>query len=369
MNSGENKIHALITSVPLEAKGGIVALHGVLFGQPIQQNIMATLFPISSAAPFNELRISRIFRIVSGIKKFIYLLRKDKSINVIHINTAYDIKAMTRDAFFIIISRLFKIKTVIQIHSTVGDYDYSDIMKWIAKHIFPLSNKVLVFSKEDINNMKMLIPKEKIEIFPNAVRVKNFMNKENTFKKTQSIPEDGKIVLLVSRFIKEKGVYDLIEAIPLIARDHKNVYFLFAGEGPERNRMETICKEKGIENMVRFTGHIQSNILIHAYSCADIFVLPTFHPEGMPMAILEALAAGLPIVATPYGAIPDIIKDGVNGFLIEPHAPEQISEKLGLLLRREDIRKRIQDANIQLARSEYDRDIVLGKLEKLYYSL
>ena len=87
------------------------------------------------------------------------------------------------------------------------------------------------------------------------------------------------------------------------------------------------------------------------------------------MAILEALAAGLPIVATPYGAIPDIIKDGVNGFLIEPHAPEQISEKLGLLLRREDIRKRIQDANIQLARSEYDRDIVLGKLEKLYYSL
>ena len=369
MNFGENKIHALITSVPLEAKGGIVALHRILFVQPNQQDFRISLFPVSSSAPFNELWVSRIFRIVSRILNFISLLRKDKSINVIHINTAYDIKAMTRDAFLIIISRLLQIKTVIQIHSTVGNFAYADIMKWIARHIFSLSNKILVFSKEDMNNMKLLVPKEKIEIFPNAISVKNFMSKENTFKKDQSIPEEGKIVLLASRFIKEKGVYDLIEAIPLVARDHKNVYFVFAGEGPEKNQMETICKEKGIESIVRFTGYIQSNILINAFSCADIFVLPTYHPEGMPMAILEALAAGLPIVATPYGAIPDIIKDGVHGFLIEPHAPEQISEKLGLLLRREDIRKRIKDANIQLARSEYDRDIVLGKLEQLYYSL
>ena len=369
MIPGEDKIHALITSASLEAKGGIVALHRVLFGQPIRQNFRTSLFPVSSAAPFDEQWISRIFRIVSRIRHFIGLLHKDNSINVIHINTSYDIKATTRDAFFILISRLFKIKTVLQIHSTVGNYAYSNIMKWIARNIFSLSDKILVFTKEDMKNLEMLVPKDKIEIFPNAVSVNNFDRKENTFKKDQSIPEDGKMVLFVSRFIKEKGVYDLMEAIPSVAREHKNVYFIFAGEGPEKNRMETICKEKGIEDMVRFPGHLQSDRLLDAYSCADIFVLPTYHAEGMPMAILEALAAGLPIVSTPYGAIPDIIKDGVNGFLIEPHAPEQISEKLGVLLRREDIKKRIRDANLRLARSEYDRDIVLGKLEKLYSSL
>ena len=369
MNSGENKIHALITSASLEAKGGIVALHRVLFGQPIRQNFRTSLFPISSAAPFNERWIRRILRIVSRIRHFIGLLRKDHSINVIHINTSYDIKATARDALFILLSRLFQIKTVLQIHSTVGDYPYSNIMEWIARNIFSLSDKILVFTKEDMKNMQQLVPEDKVEIFPNAVSVNSFQRKENTFRKDQSIPEDAKIILFVARFIKEKGVYDLIEAIPLVARDHKNVYFLFAGEGPEKTRMETICREKGLESTVRFPGHLQSDRLIDAYSCADIFVLPTYHGEGMPMAVLEALAAGLPIVSTPCGAIPDIIKDGVNGFLIEPHAPEQISEKLGLLLRREDIKKRIEDANLQLARSEYDREIVLRKLEKLYSSL
>jgi glycosyltransferase involved in cell wall biosynthesis len=369
MNSGENNIHALITSASLEAKGGIVALHRVLFGQPFRQNFRTSLFPVSSAAPFDERWISRIFRIVSRIRHFIGLLRKDNSINVIHINTAYDIKATARDALFILISRLFKIKTVIQIHSTVGDYSNSTTMKWIAKNIFSLGDKILVFTREDMKNMQRLVPEDKVDIFPNAVRVKSFQGKDNTFRKDQSIPEDAKIILFVARFIKEKGVYDLIEAIPLVARDHKNVCFLFAGEGPEKSRMETICREKGLESTVRFPGHLQSDRLIDAFSCADVFVLPTYHGEGMPMAILEALAAGLPIVSTPCGAIPDIVKDGVNGFLIEPHAPEQISEKLGLLLRREDMTKRIRDANLQLARSEYDRDFVLEKLEKLYSSL
>jgi glycosyltransferase involved in cell wall biosynthesis len=106
-----------------------------------------------------------------------------------------------------------------------------------------------------------------------------------------------------------------------------------------------------------------------AFTSADIFVLPARHPEGMPMAVLEALAAGLPIVSTPLGAIPDIVKDGINGFLVEPNAPEQIAEKIGLLLHRDDLKKKIREENIRLARREYDRDIALNKLEKLYHSL
>jgi len=94
-------------------------------------------------------------------------------------------------------------------------------------------------------------------------------------------------------------VYDLIEAIPLVARDHKNVYFVLR-ERPGENQMETICKEKGIESIVRFTGYIQSNILIMPFPCRYI-VLPTYHPEGMPMAILEALHAGLPSLPHPTG--------------------------------------------------------------------
>src|SRR3989304_7082406 len=174
------------------------------------------------------------------------------------------------------------------------------------------------------------------------------------------------VVFLFS--LSEPGVYDLIESITRVRKDYKSVYFIIAGEGPERNRMEMICKEKGIEKEVRFTGHINEKNLLKVYSCADIFVLPTYS-EAMPMVILEALAAGLPIITTPIGAIPDIIKDGIKGFLIEPNSPKQLVEKILFLLHNEETKKRIGEANIQLAKEEYDVKVILNKLEQLYLSI
>jgi len=369
MNPSGGKIHVLVTSAPLEAKGGIVALHRVLFGQPLRRNFRASLFPVSSSTPFDERWASRFFRILERMRDFRSLLIRDKTIEVIHINTSYDVRGIVRDAFFILISWLSGRKIVIQIHSSVSAYESTNVMRWIVKHVFSLGSRILVFTEEDRKKIALLAPNGKTEIFPNAVNVAEFTGKNDGFKSDRSIPEEGKIVLFISRLIKEKGVYDLIEAIPSVLKENDGAYFLFAGEGPERSRMEATCGQKGIENHVRFLGHIQQNDAKRAFASADIFVLPACHPEGMPMAVLEALAAGLPVISTPLGAIPDIVKDGVNGFLVEPNAPDQIAEKIGLLLRREDLKKRIREENIRLARREYDREIALNKLEKLYSSL
>ena len=369
MNPDGGKIHVLITSAPPEAKGGIVALHRVLFGQSLRHDFRASIFPVSSATPFDERWISRVFRILERMQGFGSLLLKDKSIKIIHINTSYDVRGTVRDALFILISRVFGRKIVIQIHSSIGAYNSTKTMRWIVKHVYSLTDKILVFTGEDLEKIATLVPKEKTEIFPNAVNVDEFARKDPDFKSDQSIPEEGKIVLFISRLIKEKGVYDLIESIPSVAKEDENVYFLFAGEGPEKNRMEAICREKGIERKVRFLGHIQQTDATIAFTSADIFVLPARNPEGMPMAVLEALAAGLPIVSTPFGAIPDIVKDGANGFLVAPNAPGQIAERIVFLLRRKDLMGRIREENMRLARREYDREIALNKLEKLYRSL
>jgi glycosyltransferase involved in cell wall biosynthesis len=368
MKSFENKIRVLITSTNSEAKGGITILHKVLFGQIIQNKFCPIMFPISSPNPFNERLNSRINRLIGCMKHFYSLLIKDKSLGIVHINSSYDTKAILRDLFFIIVSWWLGRKIILQIHSEIDFNKYPKIIKWIAKHVFPLSNKILVFSKNDMKNIEMLAPKEKIEILPNAIKVDDFASKDKSFKKDLSIPEHGEVILFLSRLIKEKGVYDLIESITTVVKEYKNVYFLIAGEGPERNRMEMICKEKGIEKDVRFTGHIYNKNLLKAFSCADIFVLPTYS-EAMPMVILEALAAGLPIISTPIGAIPDIIKDGINGFLIEPNSPKQLAEKILLLLHNEEIKKRIGKANSQLAKEEYDVKVILNKLEQLYLSI
>jgi glycosyltransferase involved in cell wall biosynthesis len=368
MKSCENKIRVLVTSTNPEAKGGITILHQILFEQNIQNKFDAILFPISSPNPFNERLNRRIYRLIECLKHFYSLLIKDKSLGIVHINSSYDTKGILRDSLFVIISWLLGRKIILQIHSEIDFNKYSKIIKWISKYGFLLCNKILVFTKKDMKEIKILVPKVKIEMMQNAVKVDDFSSKDKSFKNYLSIPENGEVILFLSRLIKEKGVYDLIESITTVSIDYKNVYFIIAGEGPERNRMEIICKEKGIEKEVRFTGHIKNKNLLKAYSCADIFVFPTYS-EAMPMVILEALAAGLPIITTPVGAIPDIIKDGINGFLIEPNSPKLLAEKILLLLYNEERRKRIGEVNIQLAREKYDFRVILNKLEQLYLSI
>jgi glycosyltransferase involved in cell wall biosynthesis len=368
LNATGNKITVLVTTIPPEAKGGIVALHRVLFRQSIGQNHGLALFPVASPAPYKERLPARLYRVFVRAIDFSFLLLKDRSIKIVHVNSSPDSRAILRDSLFIMISWLMGKKIILQLHSTIDAYENPKVVEWIKKRMFTLCDKILVFSKNDGNKIKPMVPMEKIEIFPNAVNADDFKNKDWSFKRNLSIPEEGEIVLFLSRLFREKGVFDLIESIPEVIGEFEKVYFVFAGDGPDKPGMEEACKRKEIDKVVRFTGNLQEEDVRKAFSCADIFVLPSY-TEGMPMAILQALAAGLPVIATPVGAIPDFIKDGINGFLVQPHSPGQLAEKLMLLLRDAGIRKKMADVNIQLAEKEFDVKVVSNRLEQLYEML
>jgi glycosyltransferase involved in cell wall biosynthesis len=369
MNSYENKTRVLITSTHTEAKGGIAVLHRVLFEQPIQNSFDVTIFRVSSPRyPFQEQFIRRVTRLFSCLKSLFLLLANDESIKIVHINTSTDTKALLRDVLILIISIIFKRKIILQIHSSINSSRKSKLFNLTAMHIFKRSDRILVYSKEDKQKISNLVPKEKVEIFRNAVITKEFLTDNESIKNKLSIPDKSKIVLYIGRLVKEKGLYDLIESIPIVLKEFEPAYFVFAGEGLDKDHMENICNERGIKENVRFTGHIDNRNIARVLFNADIFVLPTYS-EGMPMVILEALAAGLPIITTPVGAIPDIIKDGINGFLVEPRSPRQLAEKILFLLNRDDIRNSIRETNIQLAKKEFDVKVVLDKLEQLYLSI
>jgi glycosyltransferase involved in cell wall biosynthesis len=368
MEHRDNKASILITSVPAEAKGGIFALQQVLYGNLAEKRSGMILFPIASRRPFEERLTSRLIRTLARANGFFWLLLKDRTIRVVHINTAYDPKALLRDSLFLLASKLCGKKVVLQIHQQIRSVN-KRLAVWITRHIFSLSDRILVFSKESRTNLASMVPAEKIQIFPNAVRVKDFLSEDRTFKKALSIPDHGKVVLFLARLLKEKGVYDVIASIPMIAANFRDVYFVFAGDGPERQGMEARCKQNSVEERVRFTGHIPYHDVIRAYACSDIFLFPTYYSEGMPMVVLQALAAGLPIISGAAGAIPDIVQDEVNGFLVEPRSPKQIVEKALLLLTDEALRKRMRDANRELAMRDFDRDTITKKLEALYASL
>jgi glycosyltransferase involved in cell wall biosynthesis len=136
-------------------------------------------------------------------------------------------------------------------------------------------------------------------------------------------------ILFVGRLIERKGLIYLLEAFAALRRREPGARLLLAGEGPQRDALERHCRQAGLESSVRFLGQVERSSLPATYREASVFALPSLE-EAMPNAVLEAMAAGLPIIATRTGAIELI--DG-NGILVDRASSESLERAFEQYLR------------------------------------
>lgn len=145
-----------------------------------------------------------------------------------------------------------------------------------------------------------------------------------------------KVLLTVAHLGPRKGIDMTIRALPKIAARHDVVYVV-VGEGRDRGRLEALASETGVADRVVFTGGVGAGELLGLYARADAFAMPSRtldseDAEGFGLVFLEANAAGLGVVAGNSGGIPDAVRDGENGFLVDPCDPDAIAEKIVALL-------------------------------------
>ncbi len=162
-----------------------------------------------------------------------------------------------------------------------------------------------------------------------------------------------------------KGVIYLVQAVRiLIDKGLRNIKVLIVGDGSEKRYLEELVKKLGLEDYIVFVGKVPHDKIPEYMASADLFVLPSLS-EGFGNVVPEAMAMGLPIIASKVGGLPWIIKDGDNGFLVEPRNPHEIAEKITFLLFNDDLRTYISRRNIEKAR-EYSWENIIKKLEKVY---
>ncbi len=203
-------------------------------------------------------------------------------------------------------------------------------------------------------------------IVPNGVCVERFENPQGK-REAIGIPRDAKVMTFAGGLRPVKGVQYLIQAMPLIAEKHGDAFCLVIGDGQERNRLEEMTKDLHLESKVKFLGKVENDRVPDLLSLSDIFVLPSLS-EGFPLVLLEAMAAGLPLVCSKVGGTPDLVVEGQNGFLVEPRNPSQLAEKLTFLLDSDQVRSQIGARNREEAR-EYGWDRVAQKFEEIYSGL
>ncbi len=162
---------------------------------------------------------------------------------------------------------------------------------------------------------------------------KAFPQVRESVRERYSVPPTAKVVVAGARFDEGKGFESLIKAYALFLNHYKNredMRLWLLGDGPYRNKIEDLIKECSLDNNVMLPGYV-SNIR-EWFWAADLFVSPSELPEGFSVILLEAMACGLPALATNIGGSPEIVIDGVNGMLFSPGRTEELAEKLGAVL-------------------------------------
>ncbi|MDO8509318.1 MAG: glycosyltransferase family 4 protein [Nanoarchaeota archaeon] len=204
--------------------------------------------------------------------------------------------------------------------------------------------------------------KDKISVVPNGMS-KDFFKKikSNDFKKNNNIK--GDLVLFFGRLSPTKSPDKFVEIAKLILKERKNVIFVIRGpdEGLKQKVIDMIGEEKKI---ILLEATRDREEIIKMYQSADIFVMPSYR-EGLPLTLFEAMASGLPVVATPVNGIPYEMEDVKNGYLVPYENIEMFKDKIIGLLKNKKLRKKISANNLLKAKS-YDWDKISKKTEEIY---
>lgn len=280
--------------------------------------------------------------------------------------------AFWKDIFFILIARALGMKVVAHLHGGVFDRYYRESRPWVRHLIGWSMTKANVIIALSGQWKKFLLDEVRadlrVEIVPNSV---DRAFARASLEDTQPLPAFGKTVLFVGGLGRRKGVYDILKAVPIVAERFPKVRFLFAGQEEARGEWERLQKawsEGHLEEHAQFLGCVTGLDKLDLFLRADVFVLPSYG-ENLPYSLLEAMASGLPVVATPVGAIPEIVEEGRSGFLIQPGDVESLAERIMKLLGEPRLRILMSHANREKIRREYLPEAAMARFDTVYKNL
>lgn len=186
------------------------------------------------------------------------------------------------------------------------------------------------------------------------------------FKPDPDIGKRGNTITFIGRLDYLKGVDILLQAFSRLISAGIPARLDILGDGPERNNLEIMSQQLGINDAVTFHGAVHG--VAPYLQCSALFVLPSLS-EGMPNVVLEAMACGLPVVATRVGGIVDIIEDGANGLLVDAQRPDQLYEAMQRLFTDRQLADRLARQALKTIEQQFSLDTIVNRYSALYQAL
>lgn len=306
-------------------------------------------------------RWRKIIVFIQGFVRYLRLLFRGR-IAAVHVHTASR-ASFWRKSVFMMPAFLMGIPTILHLHGAEFVAFYEDecgrIAKSIVRFVFNHARRVVVLSKTWQRWVNGVCNNPNVCAIYNPVQLPATRTRFET-RETQTL-------LFLGRLGERKGSYDLLRAVARISADFPDLKLLMGGDG----EIETVREEAqrlGIGDRVDLLGWVRGSDKTTLLSRASVYVLPSYN-EGLPMSVLEAMAAGLPIISTPIGGIPEAVTDGVEGYLVKPGDIDALAAALRRVLSDSNLRRQMGEAAWLKIESVFSVDRIVPQIEALYREL
>jgi glycosyltransferase involved in cell wall biosynthesis len=248
---------------------------------------------------------------------------------IVHINTSLDRKSLLRDGMLLLISRLLGKRIILFIHGWTADLEAEIRKSWAPIFVWTVERADLICVLADrfagaLREFGVTVPINRETTFVDDALFR-FHGSESPEKAR------GHQILFLSRALRSKGLFIALDVYRLLKPLHPDLVLVVAGDGPDRAEAEQMSRTLGLAD-VRFVGHVSADRKFELLTSSDLYIFPSSYGEGLPISLLEALAAGLPVVTTRAGGIADFFLDGAMGESVEDPDPGRMAEAAHNLL-------------------------------------
>jgi glycosyltransferase involved in cell wall biosynthesis len=305
--------HKIVLFGPsLDALSGVSTHVRMLFASDLAHDYDLLHFQVGSEGR-RENALQKLMRLtLSPFQLALFLLRTGTQ--VVHINASLEPKSYWRDLVYLIVAKLLGRRVVSQIHGGAMPQDLfrgNVVLTWVLRRFLVASDVVTVLSRAELTAYQAFGARIRVHLVPNAVDTAGLADQMRAYNTNRPLK-----LVYVGRLVRTKGLFEVIKALIELKRAGREFELSIAGGGPDQCELMAASESAGLNDRVHFLGSVVGEKKHRLWLDSDLFVFPTYHREGLPYSLLEAMAAGCVPIATPVGAIPDVMQDWEHGLFV-----------------------------------------------------